>query len=185
MFSGLGKSVLLHLQQIFLHIRVAGVAAQTAVGTDHPVAGDQDADRIVVTGVADCPDGFGAANGVGKLPIGTGLAIRDLQELCPDRLLERGALGRKRKIELPAYAGKVFRKLFFGLLQEGCFHHTAGQGLQIRHAVRAEMQPAQGIVFFFQTDGAQKAVDVPDVQIQSSLLVKSCYTKGMIAQNAQ
>ena len=106
----------------------------------------------------------GPANGSGQLAVGAGLAVGDAAHFGPDRFLEGGALGGQRQVEFPARPGKVFVQLFLGLLQKGRLAYLAGQGLQLRHPVRAEDQSTDGIVLLFQPEGAQNAVHIPDVQ---------------------
>ena len=104
------------------------------------------------------------ANGSGQLAVGAGLAVGDAAHFGPDCFLEGGALGGQRQVEFPARPGKVFVQLFLGLLQKGRLAYLAGQGLQLRHPVRAEGQPTDSIVLLFQPEGAQNAVHIPDVQ---------------------
>ena len=99
-----------------------------------------------------------------RAAVGAGLTVGDLVHLGPDGLLESRALRGKGQVELLPGTGKVFVQLLLGLLQQGRLTHLAGQGLQLRHAVRAEGQPADRIVLLLQPEGAQKAVHIPDVQ---------------------
>ena len=50
-FGSLQKGYALNRQQGLLQIQTAGVAAQSAVGGDDPVAGDEDGDRIAAVGL--------------------------------------------------------------------------------------------------------------------------------------
>jgi len=94
------------------------------------------------------------------------------------------AFGGQRQVELPPCPGKVFVELLFGFLQQGRLADLAGQRLQVRHAVRTQLYPAQGVVLFLQPQGAQHAVDVPDVQkTNASFLARMCYTDGILTQN--
>ena len=93
-------------------------------------------------------------------------------------------MGLQWQVELPPCPGKVFVELLFGFLQQGRLADFAGQRLQVRHAVRTQMYPAQGVVLFLQPQGAQHTVDVPDVQkTNASFLARMCYTDGILTQN--
>ena len=128
------------------------------------MAGLKDGDGVAVAGTAHGTAGLGLANSGGQLAVGAGLTVGDAAHLGPDGLLEGGALGGQRQIEFPARPGKIFVQLLLGLLQKGRFAHLAGQRFQFRYAVRAEGQPADGIVFLFQPEDSQNAVHIPDVQ---------------------
>ena len=70
------------VQQPGLLVHAAAVASQRAVRTDHPVARNHNADRIVVIRSADSPNRFGIANAFGLFSVGDGFPIGDgLQRL--------------------------------------------------------------------------------------------------------
>src|SRR5512135_2931425 len=64
----------LQAEQLLLERQAAAVAAQAAVGGDHPVAGDQDGHGVAVVGHAHCAEGAGTTHGAGDVGIGTRLA---------------------------------------------------------------------------------------------------------------
>ena len=82
--------VALGSEQLALAIEPAGIAAKRSVAADHPMARDQHRDVVVAVGRADRADRLGLADRGRDLGIAAGLAGRDLAELAPDRLLERG-----------------------------------------------------------------------------------------------
>ena len=176
--------ILLQLQQILLYLQPVGVAGEGAVGTHYPVAGLDDGNGVAVAGPTHGAGGLWFAEGRGQLTVGAHLAVGNLVHLGPDRFLEGGAFGGQRQVELPPCPGKVFVELLFGFLQQGRLADFAGQRLQVRHAVRTQLYPAQGVVLFLQPQGAQHAVDVPDVQkTNASFLDRMCYTDGILTQN--
>lgn len=109
-----------------------------------------DGNGVAVAGPAYGAGGLWFAEGRGQLTVGAHLAVGNLVHLGPDRFLEGGAFGGQRQVELPPCPGKVFVELLFGFLQQGRLADLAGQRLQVRHAVRTQLYPAQGVVLFLQ-----------------------------------
>src|SRR5579871_6873949 len=83
----------------------AAIAHQGAAGTHHAMAGNEDRDRIAPAGAAHVPGV--AANGLGDLAIGPGLAIGDFQHGLPDLAVELAALRREGQFEMPEPAEEV------------------------------------------------------------------------------
>src|SRR6185295_6962681 len=99
------------LEQAALHLEAARVAGERAVRADHPMAGDDDADRVVVIGEADRARGRGARQAARDLAVGAGGAERDPQELAPDGTLELRALRLERQLEIATGTAQVFGQL--------------------------------------------------------------------------
>lgn len=101
----------LQFQQIFLDLQPLGVAGQTAVCANDPVAGHHDAQRVAVAGAAYGAAGLGFAQRRRQLSVGAHLPVGNLAQLRPYRLLKERAFCRQRQVELPAYPGKIFVQL--------------------------------------------------------------------------
>ncbi len=84
------------LKQTLLPMQTAAVSSQPAIGTDHPVAGNDDRDRICAAGAANRAHSFGATNLSCDPSIGARLTAWDCAECAPDFSLKRRA---NRKIE--------------------------------------------------------------------------------------
>ena len=80
------------------------------VGADHPVAGDDDRQRVGAVGGADRARRRGLADAARELAIGDRGAERDLAQRCPDAQLEGGAGRAERQRERPAGAGEVLAR---------------------------------------------------------------------------
>ena len=106
----------LQFQQIFLDLQSLGVAGQTAVCANDPVAGHHDAQRVAVAGAAHGAACLGLAQRRRQLTVGAYLSVRNLAQLRPYRLLKGCAPCCQRQVELPAYPGKLFVQLLLGLL---------------------------------------------------------------------
>src|SRR3954452_10515884 len=97
------------VEQLALHIQAAGIAGALAGRAGGAVAGDDDRDRVHGVRVAD---GAGdAADLARELPVGDGLAVRDLDERVPHAPLELGAAGREPQVEPLAVTGEVLLEL--------------------------------------------------------------------------
>mmetsp|Transcript_643 Transcript_643/g.1311 ORF Transcript_643/g.1311 Transcript_643/m.1311 type:complete len:288 (+) Transcript_643:200-1063(+) len=93
----------LQCEQGLLALQPAGIAGQRSVGTHHPVAGNQDGNRVAADRRTQGPGGTGAPQALGQAAIGVRGAWRDLQQRPPDLALE-GRAGRvqRRQAEGPA-----------------------------------------------------------------------------------
>ena len=106
----------LELEQRALRREAAGVAGQRAVGADHPVAGDDDRQRVAAGRGADGAGPVGAPQRPGDRPVALRLAVGDRGDLLPDRPLEAAAAARRqRQLELAPLAGEVLLELGRGL----------------------------------------------------------------------
>ncbi len=100
------------LEQPFLAPESSGIAYQLSVRSDDAVTGYNNGDGIFTISVPDGPVVVPVAEFNSEIEIGTGLSIRNQQQLFPGLLLELAAFGLKRKIEyLPCT-----REIFFQLL---------------------------------------------------------------------
>lgn len=77
-------------------MQAAGIAGELAIGTDYPVAGDDNGDGIEAVGPAHRPGAVGHVQLPGKLTIAAGFTIGNLLKKLPDLLLERIAHGSQR-----------------------------------------------------------------------------------------
>ena len=71
----------LQAEQRFLRVEAAAEAGQVAAGADHPVAGDDDRNRVSAIGGTDRADRFRAADPLGDVAVGAGRAVGDLLQL--------------------------------------------------------------------------------------------------------
>src|SRR6266567_1357803 len=99
-----------------LEAAVAAVAAELAAAGEHAVARDDDRQRVAAASAADL---LGHAAGVmGDLAVAAGLAIGDALHGGPDLLLEAGAFGPQRQIEIAPLAREIGAELPRGFLEE-------------------------------------------------------------------
>jgi len=83
----------LNLQQVSLPVQAAAEAAQAAASGKHPVAGNEQWQRVGAAGAANRATCLGPAEGSGDLAITAGLASRNGLQLTPNALLKRCAPG--------------------------------------------------------------------------------------------
>jgi hypothetical protein len=98
---------LFEVEQQALAVETAAVAGQGAGGADHPVAGEDDRDRVAAVGHADGPARAGTAEPGGELPVAGGVAVGDVGEQLPHLPLEAGAAERDGEVEDGEVAGEV------------------------------------------------------------------------------
>jgi hypothetical protein len=98
-------------QQPFFAIETAAEAGQRAVGTDHPMTGNDDSDRIAAIREADGPRSVGIVQALGELSVAARLTERNFCQFAPDALLKLGAIHAQRQIEFAALAGEIFFQL--------------------------------------------------------------------------
>ena len=79
----------LHGQDSLFALQAPEIAAQTAVGADDTVAGDQQGYGVGGTGAGHGPAGRRLAEVTGYLPVGFRAAARDGSKRLPDALLEK------------------------------------------------------------------------------------------------
>ena len=64
-------------------MHASAIAYQFSVGSDYPMAWNNDGNGIAVVGHAYCPGSLGAAHGNGNILIGTGFPIRNTLKGLP------------------------------------------------------------------------------------------------------
>ena len=105
-------------QQPSLLVHAAAVAGQRAVRTDHPVARNHNADRIVVIRSADSPNSFGIANAFRLFAIGDGFPIRNGLQRLLALYAERRAFQANGQGKFHQRTVKIGSKLADGLCQQ-------------------------------------------------------------------
>ncbi len=115
---------LLQVEQLAFEVEASTVSAERTARCDHPVARDDDRDRIPIVRHADGTVGMSVADGFSNVAVTAGLSIRDCEQRVPARKLEFGSPQIQRKRKLAALAFEVFvefaevgRERGFGLLQ--------------------------------------------------------------------
>ena len=97
----------LQLQQISFDFKAATVPAERAIRRNHPMAGDDNRDRIAIVGHADRSKAPRPPDSTRDVAIAPGLPVRDSEESPPAGQLKVGSTQIQWEIELPALAGKV------------------------------------------------------------------------------
>lgn len=103
-------------EQPGLVIHPSGEPSERAIGTDDPMAGNDDRNRVPAVGGTDGAGLARVAEPPGLLAIADRRRERDPAEHAPRGTLERRAVRIERKIERPPLAGEVFTQL----LGRGC-----------------------------------------------------------------
>src|SRR5260370_16469430 len=137
------KTALLKLEQRALGVAPAAVTAQRASRCDHPVAGDEDSDRIPVVGHAYGAVGLRMANRLGDVAVAAGFAIWNFEQCTPASEVESGPARMKGEGELASLTREVVvefanvgRERRFGLTQ------LSRSGISFRHT-GLECEPHQ------------------------------------------
>ncbi len=90
--GGRGSALALELEeQLLFSGEPAAVAGEAPVGADHPVARDDDPDRVAAVGEAHGPRGARLADAVGEPAVAPGLAVGDLAQGRPHLLAGTGS----------------------------------------------------------------------------------------------
>src|SRR5271165_4571400 len=149
------------LEQPAFAVEASAIAAKAASGGDHPVARDDDRDRVLAIGGSDCPAGAGLADTPGQLGIRDGRAVRDFAQLMPDSPLKRCS----RQIECEVKAGRdaieISLELAADLAENGIIldppdsRPRLGGFFEPGHG-----QPGQSFAAGCQKQGADRAGDV-------------------------
>ena len=79
-------------QQEFFNGGAPSVAAQAAIAEYHPVAGDEDGNRIPAVGITGGPVGLRFPHRLGQPQVTARFPIRDRLQFAPDFALERSSL---------------------------------------------------------------------------------------------
>jgi len=80
-------------------VQTTAVAGQRAPGSDHPVARDQDGNRVGTCRSAHRSRGSGSSDAPGDFPVGRRRSVRDVSDLSPYFLLEGRAPYIERQIK--------------------------------------------------------------------------------------
>ena len=83
------------IQQSLLHGKTSCVAGQCTVLTDHPMAGNQNPQRIPVGSLSHSPDSFRIADCRGNLTVGPNVTVRNPGKGVPYGFLKRSSLKPK------------------------------------------------------------------------------------------
>src|ERR1700682_4417148 len=101
------KTALLKVKQLAFDVKTAAVAAQRSARCNHPVAGDDDSDRIPVVRHAHGPVRVRMANALSNVAVAAGLAVWDFEQRMPARELELGSAKIEWEGELASLAREV------------------------------------------------------------------------------
>src|SRR5262245_47734453 len=104
---------LLEIEEPLLAPQAAAVADEGAVLADHPMARDDDGDPVHAVRAPDRAHRLRRSDAARDRVVGAHLAVRDLQQLLPDALLERRPGGVQRRLEDAALAAEVLPQLSF------------------------------------------------------------------------
>lgn len=96
----------------------AAVTGQGPVGADDTMAGNNNADGVMVIGAADRPHSLGAADTSGLLAVGDGFAIGDGLQGLPAFQAERRAFHAEGQAEGLQFALKIGIQLPGGFFQQ-------------------------------------------------------------------
>lgn len=100
------------IEQRPLLLFTPGVASQSAVRSDHPVAGNDDADRVPAIGRSHRPCRCRSVDPRREFSVSGGCAVGNRRQCLPDRALELGTRRCQGKVEVGAGAGEVLPQLF-------------------------------------------------------------------------
>ena len=128
-----GEVILLELKQGAFAMEATPISSEAAVGTDHSMARNDDADGVVSVGQPHRPRGSGPADLACDLPIRRGLSIGDIEQGSPDSPLERGSLESEGDVELGELAIEVGLELVDGV---GECHWTVAPAVLVGWRVR-------------------------------------------------
>ena len=119
----------LELEQELLDVGAVGISAQRAIGRRDTVAGNDDAQRVVMVGLCHCSESLRTPHLLGLFAIADGVTVGDLFQHVPSGLLKCRAIEADGQREHAALASEVFSQLFGTLLDErgggGCEHGVA------------------------------------------------------------
>ena len=96
------------VQQVLLDIQPASITGQFAVGSDDPMAGNENGDRIFIVCHAHRPAGFFIADGTCNLLVGSCFTVRDLPQGFPYLLPEWRAFRFDGEIKGFSPAAEIF-----------------------------------------------------------------------------
>ncbi len=160
--ASLTSTWLLEFEQELLALQPARITGQLAVAAHHPMAGDDDAERISADGLAHLLCRGGVAECGGQLPVRDSLAVRDGGQHFPDALLQVVSVHCGRKIEIGAVTGEIVGQLSTGLCEQRIglrFDLRTERVLGRPIPVMWEVQTDQRLVVGDQGELAEGAVD--------------------------
>src|SRR5215469_7781300 len=96
------------LQQFALYLESAAVATQGSVGRDHPVAGNDDRNRVAVVGQSHRAKALRPSHRPSYVGVGPGFAVRDFEQGFPTGELKLRAAEIEPELELATSPGEVF-----------------------------------------------------------------------------
>ena len=98
-------------QQTLFETKATGVSRQRSIMAHDTVTRNHNGDRIAMAGLAHGSCRPRLSKSSRDLTVGPRLAVRDSQELAPDRQLERRSLEGQRQVEVTAPAPEVLAEL--------------------------------------------------------------------------
>lgn len=104
------------IQQSLFYFQTAGITDQFVILTYHAVAGDYNPQRIKVGCLSDCAGSLRLADHGSDLTITSGLAVGNLLQSLPDRLLKGRPFRLDGEIEGFAPACEIFQQLCSSLI---------------------------------------------------------------------
>src|SRR5438132_172992 len=104
-------------EQLLLDGKAATVSGESAITSNHAMAGNDDGNRIGAIRQADCTRGFGIADAVCEFAIRDCFSVRDFTEMAPNIFLKRSTFRSEANVEFFQLAGEVGAKLADRLFQ--------------------------------------------------------------------
>ena len=91
----LGSTLSFTIEEFYLPGDIPAIAAEGAVGADHPMAGHQAHHRVGADSLSHRTGRLRAVNSLGDILVSSNHADGDCQQITPHRKLERGAVEMK------------------------------------------------------------------------------------------
>src|SRR6266571_1768323 len=107
------------IQQPLLAPAPAAIAAERPVGSNHPMARDDDRDAVLAVDAADGADGARRSDAARHVRIRPRLAVGDLAERAPRGELELRAALLQREIEIAPRPREILAQLVCRTTQDG------------------------------------------------------------------
>src|SRR6185369_11308377 len=101
----------LSFEQCLFSLVAPTITAQTSVFANHPMAGDNQRNRVRRDRTSNCSRSRGSSYFPGYLAVGSGAAVRNLTQLLPHAPLKRRRLHIQRQIEMRTRAFEMTREL--------------------------------------------------------------------------
>src|SRR5581483_3106911 len=159
-----GGNRALQFEQTPLPVEAAAVATKGAVGSNHPVAGHDDRDRIAMVGHAHGAEGMRPGDGAGNICVGAGRTVGNSEQGAPASELKRRAAKVEGEGEFTALAGKIFGELG-GVVGGLGFGVLPGNVLVLAQGVvTAEFENDETLVRDGEIQGAEGRIDLRVVE---------------------